>query len=67
MFIMIDGKKKMYQGGYESAEAAGRAYDQAAIQMRGLKARTNFSYSKNQVEKILRRMPIFKVYRPRHF
>ncbi len=57
MFIMIDGKKKMYQGGYDSAEDAGRAYDQAAIQMRGIKvgwisfrkARTNFSYTKKEI------------------
>ncbi len=39
MFIMVDGAKKMYKGGFRSAKEAGLTYDKAAIQMRGLKVK----------------------------
>ena len=62
MFIMVDGERKMYLGGFENGYEAGRAYDKAAIQLRGLKAHTNHSYSKAEVLRILREPPIFRVY-----
>ena len=39
MFIMVDGQHKMYKGGFSSAREAGLAYDEAAIQLRGLRVR----------------------------
>ena len=39
MFIMVDGKHKMYRGGYASEPDAARGYDQAAIQLKGKKVR----------------------------
>lgn len=37
MFIMINGKNKMYIGGYECSKEAALDYDKAAIQLRGVK------------------------------
>lgn len=36
---MIDGKRKLYKGGFKTAKEAGIVYDRAAIQLRGLKVR----------------------------
>ncbi len=37
MFIMIDGKQKMYVGGIKDPAEAGSLYDRAAIQLKGSK------------------------------
>lgn len=39
MFIMINGKQKMYKGGLKSDIEAARLYDKAAIQLKGRRVR----------------------------
>lgn len=51
VLIMIN-KSKTYIGTYPSENIAARIYDIIAIKNRGIKARTNFVYSKNQLNKI---------------
>jgi hypothetical protein len=50
--MMVLNKTKSYIGSYTSEEIAGRIYDILAIKYRGIKARTNFKYTKNQLNKI---------------
>lgn len=33
---MVDGKNKLYRGGFRDAVSAARLYDKASIQLRGL-------------------------------
>lgn len=44
---------KRYIGSANSEEEAARLYDRKAILTNGLKAKTNFSYTKTQIEQIL--------------
>ena len=44
---------KEYQGGFESEEAAARMYDKKSICTFGLKAKTNFDYTRDEVLRIL--------------
>ena len=50
--INYDNHKKYYLGNYTSEDLAARIYDIYAIKNRGTKARTNFVYDKNQINKI---------------
>jgi len=49
---MMVNYKKYYLGNYASEELAARIYDIQAIKTWGIKARTNFSYDNNQMQKI---------------
>ncbi len=44
---------KEYKGGFETEEAAARMYDKKSICTFGLKAKTNFDYTKWQVLEII--------------
>ena len=50
--LMMINNNKYYLGSYPSEELAARIYDIVAIKNRGIKARTNFVYNNNQIEKI---------------
>jgi hypothetical protein len=52
VLIMIE-KKKTYIGTYRSEEEAARVYDKFTILINGIEAKTNFNYSKSDVEGIL--------------
>ena len=50
--LLMHKKGKSYVGSYSSEEFAARIYDILAIKLRGLKARTNFKYTYQQIKKI---------------
>ena len=50
--LLMYKKGKSYVGSYSSEEFAARIYDILAIKLRGVKARTNFKYSYEQIKKI---------------
>ena len=50
--LMMINNKKCFFGNYPSEDLAARIYDIQAIKARGIKARTNFVYDKNQIKKI---------------
>ena len=52
VLIMIN-KKKMYIGSYPVEEDAARIYDILTLKFRGIKAKTNYYYSYEQIKKIL--------------
>ena len=55
-------KKKRYLGSFSSEEEAARAYDKVALQNHGSKAKTNFDYTKQEVENILAAPQLLKLY-----
>ena len=50
--LMMHKKGKSYIGSYSSEEYAARIYDFLVIKYRGVKARTNFKYTFEQIKKI---------------
>ena len=50
--LLMYKKGKSYVGSYSNEEFAARIYDILAIKLRGVKARTNFKYSYEQIKKI---------------
>lgn len=54
-------KKKRYVGSYSDEEEAARAYDKATLQNHGLKAKTNFDYTPEELEEILKQPPILRL------
>ena len=61
VLIMVN-KKKRYVGSYSKEEDAARAYDKVALQNHGSKAKTNFDYTKQEVEEILNSPQLLKLY-----
>ena len=60
VLIMVN-KKKRYVGSYSKEEDAARAYDKVALQNHGTKAKTNFDYTKQEVENILASPQLLKL------
>ena len=50
--LMMLKKKKLYIGTYDSEEFAGRIYDILSLKNRGIKAKTNFKYTNEQIKNI---------------
>ena len=57
---MMVNNKKPYVGTYHSEELAARIYDIISIKRIGIRARTNFLYNKEQIERILKENIDFK-------
>lgn len=45
---MIDGRKKLYRGGFKEPKEASYLYDKAVIQLRGLKVELDWTVGENQ-------------------
>ena len=60
--IIMVNKKKRYVGSYSKEEEAAKAYDKVALQNHGSKAKTNFDYTKKEVEEILAAPQLLKLY-----
>ena len=60
VLIMVN-KKKRYVGSYSKEEDAARAYDKVALQNHGSKAKTNYDYTKKEVEEILASPQLLKL------
>lgn len=52
VLIMVK-KKKKYLGSFSNEEEAARVYDKCALQNHGIRAKTNYDYTKEEVEKIM--------------
>ena len=52
VLIMVK-KKKKYLGSFSNEEEAAKVYDKFALQSHGIKAKTNYDYTKEELEKIM--------------
>ena len=60
VLIMVK-KKKRYIGSFSNEEEAAKAYDKVALQHHGIKAKTNYDYTKEEVEKIIAGPKVLKL------
>ena len=60
VLIMVK-KKKRYIGSFSNEEEAAKAYDKVALQHHGIKAKTNYDYTKEEVEKIMAGPKVLKM------
>lgn len=60
VLIMVN-KKKRYVGSYSMEEEAAKAYDKAALQNHGPKAKTNYDYTDEELKEILAQPPILRL------
>ena len=60
VLIMVK-KKKRYLGSFSNEEEAARAYDKVALQHHGIKAKTNYDYTKEEIEKIMKGPKLLKI------
>ena len=60
VLIMVK-KKKRYLGSFTNEEEAARAYDKVALQNHGIKAKTNYDYTKEEIEKIMKEPKLLKI------
>ena len=60
VLIMVK-KKKRYLGSFSNEEEAARAYDKVALQHHGIKAKTNYDYTKEELEKIMNGPKLLKI------
>jgi hypothetical protein len=60
VLIMVK-KKKRYLGSFSNEEEAARAYDKVALQHHGIKAKTNYDYTKEELEKIMKGPKLLKI------
>lgn len=51
-------KKKTYIGTYDSQEEAAKAYDYYCMMVNGLKAKTNYAYTKAEALKLVEDMEV---------
>ena len=54
-------KKKRYVGSYSNEQEAAKAYDKAALQNHGARAKTNYDYNEEDLNSIIREPPILKI------
>ncbi len=55
-------KKKRYVGSYSNEQEAARAYDKAALQNHGSKAKTNYDYTEEELKNIMKEPAILKLH-----
>ena len=60
VLIMVK-KKKRYLGSFSNEEEAARAYDKVALQHHGIKAKTNYDYTKEEVKEIMAAPQLLKI------
>ena len=60
VLIMVK-KKKRYIGSFSNEEEAAKAYDKVALQHHGIKAKTNYDYTKDEVDKIMAGPKVLKL------